>query len=273
MLKEWLRSLRTPTSPYARQLGYLYESIALEERAERCQNSWKSHIEHCHGLLRQAISKVPVRRQVLILGSGPLIEIPMADLLHHFQQVVLVDIVQPLAVRRRHGSNGRVLLIEKDLNSFGVDLQKLRSGAPLPEASFPDFSYLNPDLTVSANLLSQLPHLPRSYVEERFPGCYSDVQLNTFSRRICQAHLDGLLSLPGHKLLWSDLETKVLRDDGVLLEHEASLFDWGAWALTDSWTWTLAPHGEIDKRRRVEMSMGAVFFEAAKDFSQQSGKI
>lgn len=273
MLKEWLRSLRTPASSTAREMGYLYESIALEERARRCQKSWENHVLHCHSVVREAIRRTKQRRQVVVLGSGPLIEIPMTELLHHFQQVVLVDIVQPIAVRKAFGDNGRVLLIEKDMTGIAEDLQDLGARDALPVPRFPDFGYLSPDLTISANLLSQLPLLPCGYLEEKFGTRYSDVELNTFARAICTSHLEGLKALPGAKLVWTDLETNVLRDDGVLMHTQGAPVEWADWKMLERWTWSLAPLGEIDRRQRVEMSIGSTFFEAPKDRTEKTGKV
>lgn len=273
MLKEWLRSLRTPASSTAREMGYLYESIALEERARRCQKSWEDHVLHCHSVVREAIRRCPQRRQVVVLGSGPLIEIPMRELLQHFQQVVLVDIVQPIAVRKAYGGNGRVLLIEKDMTGIADELSDMGSRDPLPVPRFPDFSYLSPDLTISANLLSQLPLLPCGYLEEKFGTRFSDVDLNTFARALCKSHLDGLTALPGAKLVWTDLETNVLRDDGVLMHTQSLPAEWADWKMLERWTWSLAPLGEIDRRQRVEMLMGATFFEASEHATEKRGKV
>jgi hypothetical protein len=249
MIREFIRSWRTPASRTARRLGYLYESIAMEERFRRRRKSWRSHIDHCHKVILDEVTRSG-SRSILILGSGPLNEIPMARLVETLDQVILVDIVHPLKVRRDWSRHPNVRLEELDLTGVGEALLGYQGGE-LPSPHPP--SLPNADFILSANCLSQLPLKPRQHLENKTPP----ETLDRFCEEISKAHIEQIASLQKPHLIISDFETDLLDGSGALIERSRPFFDRSRLQLLNSWPWSVAPKGELARRHSLLMKVGA----------------
>src|ERR1700722_10129196 len=111
MLAELIEYALTRSPPYARRMGYLYEATAIRARASRCGTAWAPHQERTRYLIHKAVARCKQRRKVVVLGSGPLLDVPLTELAATFGEVVLVDVVHPVttAWRRRRFANVRTV--------------------------------------------------------------------------------------------------------------------------------------------------------------------
>lgn len=256
MIREFIEAWRTSTSPEARELGYLYESIAIRERYRRCGDAWNAHLEHCHRAIELAISSTR-GGTVMVLGSGLLLETPVETLLRRFDKVVLVDVVHPRAVQKKYAANEKVVLVEEDLLGISQELAAWTSGQPFPALRTPDLSHLKADFVISANCLSQLALMPRRRFEEIAGDKVSDVDLNTYSRAISKAHLKMIRDLKTPHLIIADFETRAFDQKRALVETSHPYFDAEDLFLKEEWIWKIAPRGEWDPDHDIEMSVGA----------------
>lgn len=252
LIKEIFESILTPVTREARKLGYLYESIALNERHRRRQQDWQSHINKCKEHTLRAVSSLPKKQNMLVLGSGPLIELPIDDLVALFDKVYLFDFVHPRAVRAKWGRHPKVELVEIDLLGLATNLLQWTSGT-LPVPRPPDLRSFHPSFVLSANCLSQLPLSPRRHLERYVP----EVDLNLYCEQISAAHLISIKAAAVPHLIMSDFETRTIETDGTVGGTTVPFFDRESLKLIDSWTWKLAPKGELYRNRSVEMSVGA----------------
>lgn len=253
MLMELLESLFTPAKREARRLGYLYETIALKQRYRRRKENWRDHIAKCHYHTLFAADQLGGAGQsILILGSGLLLEIPMNELLQRFDRIVLADFVHSREVRSRWGKHPKVKIVEVDL--LGIASSLLRwDGGKLPLIQTPDLAKYHADFILSANCLSQLALKPRQYLEKSVPA----EMLDAYSEKISAAHLASIKRTGTPHLVIADFETRVVEENGEVIEKSSPFFDLESLKQIDSWTWNLAPKGEIYKNRSVEMSAGA----------------
>jgi len=261
LIREWFESLRTPVSTEARRLGYLYETIALQQRYRRQAASWKSHVEKCREQTLRAVDlSLPAHSRpletMLILGSGPLIEVPMKELLGRFQKIVLVDFVHPLQVRAKWGREPRVHFVEADLLQLAPALLAWNGGA-LPEPQPLDLSVHRADFVLSANCLSQLPLKPRQHLQIKGKSEAGAEALDAFSEKLSRAHLQQIRCLKVSHLVIADFETRLLDREGKIIERSQPFFELNDLNLIESWAWALAPKGEIHRSHSVEMSVGA----------------
>ncbi|MSO89630.1 MAG: hypothetical protein EXQ89_06655 [Rhodospirillaceae bacterium] len=138
---------------HARNAGYVHEQIALLARQRR---AWAPHLARTREFIER-VAATTARRQVVVLGSGALLDIPIAALAQHFRDVVLIDVFHPRVARRTARRFANVRPHTCDLLGAGTQgndrLPRIRLDAW--RSVFPA-----PDLVVSANLLSQLPILP-----------------------------------------------------------------------------------------------------------------
>lgn len=259
MILEWLRHLFVPCPRPVRDLGYLRELLAIEGRAARCAGRWRPHLENCRSLILEAAGECPGRGKVLVLGSGLLLDIPVAELSRIFAEVVLVDIFHLPAVRRKLSVFSNVRAVDADVTGtveavHGLVRSRGRAGGQggLPRVAPDLFLQDGFDLVVSANILSQLPVLLLRRLDG-LPGV-GDEALEDFAAGLIREHLAWLFRFPGQVCLITDLKWQSVRLGGVLEEDDA-LLGVPVPATGRTWYWDVAPSPEhsadFDRRNLV----------------------
>ena len=241
MLREALTLLIAPASRHARDFGYAHEGIAIEARHRRCRRAWAPHIGNCHRAIRAAAELCGKRDLAVILGSGPLFDIPLADLARSFARVVLVDVFHSRAARRQARYWPNVGLLEHDL--LGLD-----RALPQPELSGWRRLLGPPDLVVSANLLSQLPLLPIDAWGRR---------KDAWALAVMQAHLADLAGGPGVACLISEWRRRWFNAAGGEIDAALPTEGLDLPAPAGAWTWTIAPPGELPRRESLVLDIGS----------------
>ena len=246
MIFELFEYLTTPCSAPARSLGFLSSTVQVRARYRRCKRAWSPHIEQTRCAILEAVSRCSKRRKVVVLGAGLLYDIPLAELSRSFLKVVLVDIVHPWSSRLAVRRFGNVEQICADVTEVMDQLRQIasHSGGLLPVSRpvrFVDDPEL--DLTLSVNLLSQLPHVPGRYLEKR----RDEASIDAFSSHLIEAHLDYLRRLPGHTTLITDVAVRRRARDSSFLEEWDALCGVKLPAAESSWEWSLAPSPEVER--------------------------
>ncbi|MDO9180777.1 MAG: hypothetical protein Q7U04_00145, partial [Bacteriovorax sp.] len=118
MIKELIAYFNSKTTKEARAFGHLYESIALIEREKRCRSQWLSHRTYCKNIITQNIQLASKMGSVLVLGSGPLHEIPLDILAKNFQRVDLVDVVHLKSTKNNYLHYKNINFIEADITEL-----------------------------------------------------------------------------------------------------------------------------------------------------------
>lgn len=246
MIAELCRYLTTPCPWHLRRLGYLKEAIGLEARGRRCGLAWEAHLRACQGVIRDAASAAMRHRRAVILGSGGLHDVPYAALAGIFDEVLLVDLIHLPRIRRLVRPLRNVRIVGLDVTGILAGLERLAPGAPLPPPDARAFDgLLEADLVVSANLLFQLPVLPKAFLAAR--GGWSDEEIDGLCRGLVEAHLAALRSAPGQVALITEVE-HLLRDrGGRIVERDPPLPGVALPAAGREWFWEIAPRPEADR--------------------------
>lgn len=238
-------------------MGYLYETIAMRGRSRRCAASWKEHLEKSRAAVLAAAQACRAREAAVILGSGLLLDVPLAELSAVFKQVILVDIVHLPAVRKYVRRFANVRLENYDISTLALRLFETikTAGHTLPEPVTADFASVSaPSLVVSLNLLSQLPVIPGRFVRRHLPAV-ADQDLQAWSRRIVETHCASLAALSSDVCLIGDYAYVEYSRDG---SREAGSTLYGL-ALPDpqsTWLWPIAPRGELSRHAAKELEVG-----------------
>lgn len=238
MLAETLAWLFTPTSPTARRMGHLAESIAIAARHRRCHAAWAPHLAASRAALLDSARTAPGRRTALILGSGPLLDIPLAELAALFESVWLVDIVHPWPSRRQARRHANVRLIEHDLTE---SLDRL-PGIPAAPTRFLDEPGI--DWVASVNLLSQLANLPQRWLDVHRSGLDADA-VSRHGEALMAGHLEWLARFRAPVCLLCDIEQTRLDAQGGMIDSVDYRPLLAGWRITSEWLWDLAPPGEL----------------------------
>lgn len=252
MLAELWAYLTTPCPPAMRRLGYLHETVAIAARQRRCRAAWQPHLQHTRRALLLAADRLDRRRTALILGSGHLLDVPLAELAERFQRVLLVDVLHPRPARRQARRYGNVELIEHDISECAdavlalpadIDGQAVAAWGKRPPTRFLEDESI--DFVASVNLLSQLPLAPCQWLLKRHPQMDPAV-LNDFALALMQRHLDYLAAFAAPACLIADGEQVIHNAAGTTLERTdlAAHFHLNRLAYL-SWWWEIAPAGEL----------------------------
>lgn len=206
MLHEYIRYLTAKASGYARDLGYLKESIAFEARAQNSKSSWQEHFKNCHAeVLRQTEGLSP-GSTVWIMGSGSLFETPWQALLKKSLFLKLVDIYHPAHVKKIASNHSKIELIESDMTGFQnlTALQKILLKVPEP----PHLPIQPQDFVISSNIWSQLPIFPLEYLSKNTE--ISEEEKIQWAKSLQKSHLEWITSFGGSGMILSDFEMHYL---------------------------------------------------------------
>ena len=228
MILEALNFAATWAITRRRKAAEINSSVRLWTRAGRCGRDWAEHEEKCKAFVA---THMPEKGRVaVVLGSGLLRDIPIEVLCQTFREVRLYDLQHLASVRIWTGLQGlrNLRFLQRDL-SAGLDF--LRDD--------PDI-----DLVISANLLSQL-------------GVASE-RIGAEAATLLAAHLDGLRSAPGRRLLLTDTSFELLLKSGEVAERHDLMHGVSLPGAEAMWPWPVAPFGELDPAYKVVHQVVAI---------------
>ncbi len=254
MIREIYNYLTTKTSTEARAFGHLYESISLIEREKRCFKHWQTHRLNCQNFILAAAKKIKSHNRLLILGSGPLHEIPIKDLASQFQSIDLVDIVHLQETKKKYGSLKNIFFIESDITELEKNIHSSKKISNKVPNLFLDQQY---DLVISANLLSQLSYHLRNYLEKQSKNKYSAPILDQFCNQVSLDHYTYITSFPNPVVLITDIETHLIDSNLQILEIQKPFINFPLPTCSSQWWWDLAPMPEVSKDYSIKMKVQA----------------
>jgi hypothetical protein len=255
VLLDYVESLFTQSAPGARSLGYVRESFALRARRRRQARAWAAHQAETVRFLEA----LPADGEALvILGSGPLLDVPLEALAARWPRVVLVDLVHPRAALARAKTlrNVTVRLLDVTGCVAALDAGAARANPRPPSLDLPTSASV-----VSLNLLSQLPILPL----ERLARMGTPApEAEAFAQALVHAHLEWLTSMRVRRsALVTDVRRRwavTPRDGGdTVCEVEDTLHGQRLPPPDRAWTWAVAPRGELDAETELTLDVEAFF--------------
>lgn len=245
-------SFRQKILPEARAFGHLYESIALIQREKRCARYWLSHRTMCKEFIQNESQKLTIKKSVLVLGSGPLHEIPIEYLSKTFEKVDLVDIVHLPATIKKWQHLKNIHFITADITEIEKDLMvKKKAIEKIPTA----FLNENYSLVISANVLSQLAYHLRNFLEKKSSPKLSEKELDLFANKVTENHFLYLQKFPCPVLLITDVETLVIDKQETIVQKETPYVDFSFPTAALEWWWNVAPIPEYAKDLAVKMKV------------------
>lgn len=255
MLAEALLYTRARLAGQHDRHGHLAEQVAIWARHRRQRQAWAEHLTRARALCLMAAEACAQRRTALVLGAGVLLDVPLERLSALFARVVLADMAFLPATVRLAKRLGNVELVTADLSGCLdtlPDAQALARRTPAPRL---DLSLGLPglDFVHSANLLSQLPlHAVAALYKQglRPPACEEDIE--AFAASLVTAHVCALRALPCPASLVADTCERTLADDGTLHGEIDLLYGVPLPLQGETWTWRLAPRGEISPSLHIE---------------------
>lgn len=244
------------------RMGYYNYQNGLIYRHLNQGEGWNSHLEHCRSFIMKALDLNKPSR-VTVLGSGWLLELPVAEMIERNIELVLVDIVHPPEVRIQTASHANIKLIETDLSGGLIEevwkkahsyffFKKLKSigNIIIPEYK-PDF---DPGMLISLNILTQLESLLLTFLRKRSKA--SEEELLRFRAEIQKKHIDFLVK--HNSLLITDYAEVFTSKSGVVSTVPTLVTELPQCKEKEEWVWDFDQAGSDYYNRRSLLKVAAV---------------
>ena len=255
LLRDYVESLFTQSAPGARSLGYVRESFALRARERRQTHAWAAH----RAETARFLEALPVDGDTLaLLGSGPLLDVPLETLAAHWPRLVLIDLVHPRAARARASALTNVAVRMLDVTGC---VAALDAGTARPNPRPPALDLPTSATVVSLNLLSQLPILPLARLARLRAQVH---EAEAFAQALVRTHVEWLEAMPVRRsALVTDVRRRWTvtprRGGAPVHEVEDTLHGYTMPTADRAWTWAVAPRGELDAETELTLDVEAWF--------------
>jgi hypothetical protein len=223
------------------RLGYYNYQNGLIYRLINQEAGWESHLKNCRRVILKAL-EIYKPGKVTVLGSGWLLDLPLAELVESTTKICLVDIVHPPDVIRQVKAFRNVELIEQDVTGGLIEqIWNKRANYnffnPLPSLKdiiVPEYKQEDdPGMVISLNILTQLESLLVRFVNKR--SKIKEEGINIFRKEIQKKHIDFLNK---HKsVLISDYAEVITNRLGSIKTIPTLLADLPPYQLKEEWTW------------------------------------
>lgn len=242
---------------YSYQNGLIYRNLNQD-------GGWDEHNQRCRNYILKAVDRFAPSK-VTVLGSGWLLDIPLAEIAEKAVHVDLIDIVHPPQVREQTSVYKNVHLCELDVTGGLISeiwdktrkyyfLRKLKT---LEQITLLDFVPAeDPGLVISLNILTQLENLPVEYLKSK--SVIQESEFINFRKLIQSRHLDFLRQ---HKsVLITDVEEIFTGNNGQSNVVPTLRIDIPDGAMKEEWTWNFDLQGsDYYNRRSILKVMAATF--------------
>lgn len=182
------------------------------------------------------------------MGTGLLLDIPVAELSATFEKVLLIDILQLPEVIRYCAQFANVRCVQHDVTEMVMELYELSSlkgKRPLPQqAVLPTYLLDDPtvDFVVSVNILSQLPIMPQLFLE-RTCG-FKEHEFKELNSSMVRNHLEYIQKFNANVLLVTDVFRHLLDSTGKIVDTESVVEHIPLPEHRNEWKWDIAPRPE-----------------------------
>lgn len=251
MLLDLVEYARAPYPWHLAPMGYVREARLIATRARQLEPAWRSHLQATRQNIEASIDLCRQHNTVVVVGSGTLLDIPIDALRRTFGKVVLLDIIQSRATRRicKQWSNVELLTLDATGVAQPVYAAARQNDVTiLPKSTPPTLKGQPVDLIISANLLSQLSVIPRSFLQGHCPQI-APARLSAFSRDLVEAHLHWLTQSATHVCLISDV-VRIEEANGAAIQTNI-VENVDLPAPDEVWDWHIAPKGSVYRDRGV----------------------
>jgi len=219
---------------YDYQNGLIYRHLKQEGR-------WDDHLALCRNFILKSLDYYKPQK-VTVLGSGWLLELPIAEMIEKTGKIYLVDIVHPPDVIAQAGKLKNVELIEEDISGGLIEevwqktrkfffFNKLHSLENINIHEYePDF---DPGMVISLNILTQLESLLLTFLKNR--SDISEEEYYAFRREIQNKHLNFLKKHPS--VLITDYEEVITNKQGTITKISTMVTEIPANRFSEEWIW------------------------------------
>ena len=219
---------------YAYQNGLIHNHLNQE-------GGWDSHLIKCRSFINRALEYYNPEI-VTVLGSGWLLDLPLAEMLEKVRKIYLVDIIHPPEVLKQAGELENVFIVEQDITGGLIEavwntkrkftfLHKLKSLESIAITEYvPDF---DPGIVISLNILTQLESRLIDFLKKR-----SDIredEFSSFRKQIQEKHIDFLMK--HRSVIITDYAEVITKNNGEITTVSTLVAELPRGRFSDEWIW------------------------------------
>jgi len=203
--------------------------------------AWENHLKRCRQFIIRALDFYNPEK-ITVLGSGWLLDFPLAEIIERTKHICLIDIVHPPDVINQAGSFKNVELIEQDITGGLIEevWQNSRNIYPFKRSQMlenilvPEYKpNEDPGLVISLNILTQLESLLVDFIKKR--SRIREEELNLFRAEIQKKHISFLMKHPS--VLITDLAEVITSRMGSVETNPTMVTDLPPCRVCEEWTW------------------------------------
>lgn len=222
-------------------MGYYNYQNGLIYRHLNQNNAWDSHLKRCRDLILKALDLNKPER-VTVLGSGWLLELPIAEMIERVPSIKLVDIIHPPDVIEQTKRYKNVEIQEVDVSGGLIEevwktmarysfFKKMKT---LEDIQIPDFiTNDDPGMVISLNILTQLESLIIDFIRKK-----SDIREEEFERfrsKLQKRHIDFLMKYKS--VLISDVSEVITKKAGEVITINTLATSLPDGLIREEWQW------------------------------------
>ena len=247
---------------FLNRLGYYSYQHGFIVRHINQETGWNSHLEKCRNFIIKALEFYKPGK-VTVLGSGWLLELPLAEMLEKVKRVCLIDIIHPPEVVKQVSNLPGIELRTEDISGGLIDevwrktsglsfFKKLNS---INDIRIPDYLLdSDPGMVISLNILTQLETLPVKYLIKK--SKVEEVEIIRFRKEIQNNHLNLLKKYKS--ILITDLTEVFTDNSGSVSEQKTVLIDLPEGKHKEEWTWDFDLKGSDYYGKRSVLKVAAI---------------
>lgn len=257
----------THSPEYKRMLqlmGYYNYQNGLILRHMNQDGGWDEHCRRSRDFILKALNLYKPQKTT-ILGSGWLLDLPLAEIAESVKYVCLIDIVHPPEVLKQTATFKNVELLELDATGGLIEEVWKKSGKlsffkrlkSLDNLIIPDFNIVDDSgLFISLNILTQLETLPVAYLEKK--ASLSKNEIDRFRSEIQKKHIDFLMK--HNSVLISDVAEIFTDRSGKTNRVNTLMTELPSGRLNESWTWNFDLKNTDNFNSNSVMEVAAISF-------------
>ena len=244
------------------KLGYYNYQHGFIFRHLNQQTGWNSHLEKCRNFIIKAL-EVHKPLKISVLGSGWLLELPLAEMLEKVNKIFLIDIIHPPEVTQQVSNLPGVELKTEDISGGLIDevwrktsrlpfFKKLKSLDDLTITEYTPDS--DPGMVISLNILTQLETLPVKHLMKK--SKVNEEELIRFRKEIQNKHINFLKK---HKsVLITDVDEVFTDRSGNISEKKSVMTSLPDGIYKEEWTWDFDLMGSDYYGKRSVFKVAAI---------------
>lgn len=257
-----------PHSPSYRRIlhrmGYYNYQQGLIYRNLHQHSGWDRHLEHCRDFILKAVDLVKPAR-ITVLGSGWLMELPLAELSERTKKITLIDIVHPPEVIEQSAGLGNVQISEQDISGGLIGEVWNKAGTKTFLNKLPSLETItipiyepeeDPGVVISLNILTQLEILPEKLLRKKSRA--RDEDFFIFKKEIQEKHISFLKK--HSSILISDIIEVIIDAKGNKTENNTLLAELPSAKLSENWIWDFDLMHADYNMKKSQFKVAAILF-------------